>query len=755
MKKIIIEYILSKPKQALIISLLIFGACLPGVLMLKEEFGYKAWYAKDDPLMELYRNFERKFGNDDSVMIAVYNPKGLINENDLKVIGELTEKLWLVEDIFRVDSISNYDLITSNKDEITVAPLIDAEKKIDPEDIKRKLKSDKLIQGLYINEDFTMSIIQGFLRPAFEDPPDYSVVTQNVEKMLKPFQDKGLDIRIMGGVALSHYFKSVSVDDINTLLPIVGVLFCLVLIVIYKRVSGVVLPYVVVATSVLTMMGLAGYLGKTINMLSSAAPTILLTVAIADAIHMMTSYYFARGEGQEHLKAVRYTLEKNFFPTLFTSLTTVVGFISFANAKVKAIADIGVMISIGVVFAWYYSYFILGSILTMLPLKTKIKKKAKMDLINGKNLNGLIKNHKGKIVLLTIILIITSIFYSLKLEVNMDPVSQFKPSHPLYKSVALITEKMGSFSTMEMKIDSGKVDGVKEPAFLKKVEELEKWLVSQPNIAKTFSINDIIKQFNKIYNGGDESFYKIPDDKNIIAEELFFYTLGLPQGRDLNNRVSIDNRHLRLSVSWSIRDSLTANRYMDKVRAKAQEIDLDLVITGKMPLFHDLTSYIVSTFFDSFLIAIIGITLILYFILKSFKLAAIALIPNLLPLLVGGLLYYLSGNYVDVGTVIVASVCLGIAVDDSIHFLFEYRRYRTDKLNVSDSIEKLIKTTYPSLLFTTMTIFIGFGSFAFAQYVPNARFGIMVSLILVVALLADFFILPAILYYTDKDKKYE
>lgn len=730
-----------------------FLLCVPGVFKLKEEFGYKAWYNNDDPKMELYRNFEKKFGNDDSVIIAVYNPKGILNAKDFKAISEITDKLWLIQDVFRVDSIVNYDIVHADNDSIDVIPLVDFQKENDFSVVQEKIRADHNITNLLIDEKQTMTLIQGYLRPAFDDPPDYSEITIAVKEMVKPYIDQGLDIRVMGGVALSHYFKKASISDIQTLLPVVFLIFIIILAFIYRRVSGVLLPFIVVALSILTMMGLAGYLGKTINMLSSAAPTILLTVAIADAIHMITSFFISKNEGSDHVTAVRYSLDKNFLPTLFTSLTTAIGFISFATAKVKAIADIGLMISIGVIFAWIYSYFTLGAILRLVDLKVKKVKDKKFNLLSPTGINGFIKKFKMPILLCSFLIMVLGLFSIPKLEVNMDPVGQFRDEHPLVQTVNLITEKMGSFSTMEMEIDSGSPDGIKNPEFLKKVESFEKWLLNLKPIGNTYSVTGIIKELNKNFNNGNKSFEVIPNDKQIIAEELFFYSLGLPEGRSINNRISLNNRFMRLTVNWDVRDSVTANKYMDLIRQEAEKRNLNMVITGKMPLFHDLTGYIVGTFINSFIFAFIAITLILIFILKSVRLALLALIPNLFPLIVGAFLYYISGNFIDVGTVIVASVCLGIAVDDSIHFLYEYKRYRTEGLNTSLSVEKLIKTTYPSLLFTTLTIFVGFGCFVFAEYVPNARFGVMVSVILMFALWADFYILPSILYYVDKDER--
>ena len=197
-------------------------------------------------------------------------------------------------------------------------------------------------------------------------------------------------------------------------------------------------------------------------------------------------------------------------------------------------------------------------------------------------------------------------------------------------------------------------------------------------------------------------------------------------------------------------DSKTSNLYFDRIQKEADKLGLDILITGKTPLFHALTPYIVKTFNDSFISALIFITIILIIALRSFSLGLLTLIPNVFPLILGAGVFYFTGYDVDMGTVLVASVCLGIAVDDSIHFLFEFKNYKEIGFDSKSAIEKIITTTFPALFMTTILICLGFGAFIFGSYVPNVKFGVSVACILMFALLADFIILPGILLLRKK-----
>lgn len=765
-----VSLIIKKPLTCLLLFLTLFAVIAPGVLKVKQQFGYKIWYNDKDPLMELFRVFEGKFGNDDMGSIAVYTEDGIFNKKTLTAIVELTDAMGDVSDMVRVDSLSNYSYIFSNNDEINVQPFIDVDELSSYDDKKikelRKLYlEDPNLKGLVVDEKETMTLVNAFVRPSYQgDVPDYSGITQELYDLAEEFRKKYPEIQFLvtGTVVLTDEFKRVTFDDLKLLLPLVHGLFILILIFIYRRRSGVLLPYAIIISCILMMTGINGYIGFNINSLSSAGPTILLTVAIADAIHIMTVYFWGIKNNYSSMDAVRYSLTKNFYPTMLTSITTAIGFFSFAPALVRPVSELGISVGCGVIFAWLATYFLVGPLLCFMPKmskKTRALEKSNITEAVGTvvpskftltNIDRIYR-YRYLIVLITFCLFFGSLYVATGLEVNMDPFDQFGKKNAYVQRINKIEEKFGAIATMHMMVDCDGADCAKEPKFLKEVEKFENWIVTLPEVERTFSINNIIKNINRVLNNNDMKNFVIPDSKEAVGQELFFYTLDLPPGREINNRINLQNDSIRVTAQWNVKDSVSANNVMTAVRKKAKEMNLDLKITGKMPLFHQLTPYVVSTFADSFLIAFISITIILIIVLKSFKIGLLALVPNLFPLATGAAIYYFSGAYVDMATVIVASVCLGIAVDDSIHFLFEYQKYRAQGKNIKDTFGVIFTNTFPALFFTTLIICIGFGSFVIAEYQPNAKFGITTAGVLLIALIADFIALPALLFITERD----
>lgn len=764
-----VKNIQENPKRYLLISLFLFLCTAPGLIFLEQDFSYRTWYSEEDPLLKTFDKFERNFGNDDNLILGLYNKDGLYNPESIKKLHALTEETWKIKHIVRVDSLTNFEYSTSEDDMIDVAPLVDSDKvssytQNDINILKTKVRSHDFLEGSFISDDGTMAIIVAQVQPSYVELANNQIITNSARDISKKYSDDKHSIQISGTSVLTHMFKEATEQDMAMLIPFVYAIFTLVLWLIYRRKSGIFIPYLIISVSILMMMGTASFLGHKLNALSGVAPNILLTIAIADTVHILTVYYFGLKQGFSNNEAVNYTLTKNFYPTLLTSLTTAVGFFSFGSAKIGPIADMGVAVGIGVFYAWIATYMLVGPILQLLP-KINKDKSHKDDSIESaethievnpktKKLVDLLYKQRFLIVGFSILLTGLSLYTGAKsLEVNLDPYSQFADDHQFNLDINKINKHMGPTNDVDFMIYAGDVDKAKDPMFLKKVEKFEDWLKTRPKISGTFSINDVIKDINKTIHNGDKKYSVIPDTQEEVAQLLFLYESGLPEGKELTNLKNLKSDAIHLTATWSIVQSKLANVEMKIIKDKAKEMGLNLDITGKVPLFHDLTPYVVSSFLESFTMAFILITTILVIVLKSWRLGFLALVPNLFPLIVGAAIYGLSGEYVDMASVLIASVCLGIAVDDSIHFLFEYKKYRGLNYSPSESIELIFTNTAPSLINTTLIIMLGFGCFYFANYTPNSKFGVMVAIILFIALIADLILLPAILMINEKRTK--
>ena len=286
--------------------------------------------------------------------------------------------------------------------------------------------------------------------------------------------------------------------------------------------------------------------------------------------------------------------------------------------------------------------------------------------------------------------------------------------------------------------------------FLKKVEALKEWLNEQEHINKTIDIVDIVKEMNQNMNQGDESFYSLPETKKHVAEYLFLYSMSLPQGMDMTNRVSLDYESMRMSVLWSIFDTRGWLKHVAEIEQKAQELDLKVKATGKFLLFQRMMDYVVMTFFQSVTMALFLVAILMSLLFRSLKLGLLSLVPNVLPLFFGGALMYLTGIDLNIGSAIVASVCLGIAVDDTIHFLSQYYRQRSLGLEPVEAMASIMTYTGSALIITTGILVSGFSLYMFADFIPSVNFGQLCAVVLTGALAVDLIFLPALLFCFQK-----
>jgi hypothetical protein len=310
-----------------------------------------------------------------------------------------------------------------------------------------------------------------------------------------------------------------------------------------------------------------------------------------------------------------------------------------------------------------------------------------------------------------------------------------------------MSENVGGLRPVEFLIKTGKKDGIKELEFLSRVDQFQGELTALPYVSSAVSIVDVLKATNRALYDGDEAAYRLPQSQDGVAQELLLYTMSLPQGSSIDDKLSADYDVLRLTVLISLTDTTESTRAIGKMQSRAKELGLDVIVTGKTIMFDGLSHYMVMTFILSFTVAAMLISLLLCLVFKSWKLGLLSLLPNMIPIAVGGAVLYFMQYPLDPPMSIVISLCLGIAVDDTIHILANYRRLMTEGYRAQDAIAEIFEKTAPALVTTTTILVVVFGSFLTASFVPNAHFGIITAVVLAFALVFDLLFLPAMLSF--------
>ncbi len=753
-KKIFVNIALKYPIRSLLISsltILIFSA---GLVKFQEDYSVRTWFTTDDPLIKDLDEFEKKFGSDESIIVYIKHTKSLFNIESFKMVKEITDKLWHVENVIRVDSFTNYNLAQTQDDDILIGPVISDDQVINEKDIqtaKRLLLKDPLAPNYLISEDGTAALIHARIKPIFKGSPNNKLITSQVNDIINKYQDKGeYRFGVNGVIAINDTFRELAEKDLSKLLPILIILISILLFVNFKSSFSIFASLLVMGVTITSTLGITSFFGIKFNNLMSIVPSILIAICLADCIHILKSYTRFRNDQKDLDEAIRLTIDKNFLPTFLTSFSTSIGFMSLYTAKLIPIKHLGVTAAIGTLLAWLFTFsFFIPLIKIINPKIKKIKnEKRNFNLFS----TNLIYKYKKTIIFIFSSLFFIGVYLSTKLNVTSDPYKYFDKNVKIRKINDEIIKNIGGGSGPEIIIKTGKADGIKDPLFLQKVDQFQNWLNKVPHITKTISIVDIIKQMNKTMHNNNPENFVLPKTQNEIAELLLLYTMSLPQGMGLNDRVTVKNDALRLTLLWTISDSKTNLIWFDKIEAKALELGLNAKITGKLPLYQKMNKNVVKTLLYSISLAIFLISVIMVITFRSIKIGLISMIPNVIPLALGTIFLYVFNYHLDLGTVLVYSVCLGISVDDTIHFLVHYFNNRKKGLSPQQSVDLIYIETAPALITTTMILVLGFGTFILGDYVPSQSFGILTAVILVIALLCDLILLPAI-FMLSKNKK--
>lgn len=755
------SFITRRPGRAALLGLLGFGVIVAGLPRLRANFTHTAFFKGNDPALLRFEAFERRFGNDDAVVVVLHSPSGIFDVESATALRELTARMWKVPDVIRVDSLANFQWVHASGDEIEVESLLPEDGPLSPELLAARRQvalAHETIPDYLVSRDAKTALLYARIKPIFDQAGRPATIAAETRKVVADLSRGDHTIHLTGSPIINTAFEESSRHDSSRLVPLLLAMVLLFLIGSFRRLGGVVMPLVVIFATVLLALAIGGWFGLELSVVTMTLPQVMIAVCVADAVHLLATFYQARRRGFARRDAAHHALAKNFLPTILTTVTTAAGFYSFATAKLPPVVALGVMAGTGTILAWFVTYLMLGPLMVIWPGREPTATPATATSAATPESSALkaatpfttafvgwVNRWRWAILAATVVLTAGATALSLRNTVNSDPFKYFRKGYPLRTAQEFVLSHLNGVVTLEMVVDSGVEDGIKDPAFLRKVEELERQAAALPGITKAVSVVDIIRQTHRSLNGGQQSFYVLPDSRETIAQELLLYTMSLPQGMDVNDRISVKNDAIRVTIIGTITESNAAVRTAEQLEAMAHALGLDAKATGKTMLYQTMNGAVVISFIQSLVLAfgLIGVIMLASF--RSIKLGLVAMIPNVLPLVIGGAVLTLIGQPLDIGTVLVASVCLGIAVDNTIHILSGFSRHTREGATPAEALARLLAHTGPAMVITTLVLVAGFGTLAFGTFVPNVFFGIMTATILTTGLVADLILLPALL----------
>ena len=755
--------ILQKYKWGIVILIPLLVLTLATSLKnLSFEGSYRIWFGENSKILSDYDNFRLTFGNDDSLIIAFKDDNGIFNKKALGVVQRITDKLWKTKYITRVDSITSYQYIYADKDdpdEIIVEDFIQNLDSSSPSYLKQRRDIavvDPQVSGSLISFDGKTTMISARLVAKAGESEDISFELMGlIQKILEPeIKEHGYKFWLNGGAPLTTSFVTIAQDDGGFFTPLVIVSVLIILFLLFKRVSGALIPMAVVVLTMLIVLFIQVLLGYKLNNFTANIPVFIVAIGIADAVHIYIIWLMYRKKGEDNESAVKHTIGKNMLPIFLTSLTTSIGFASLGISEIVPVATLGIATATGAILAFILSVVFMPSLLLMLnkEIKPTLKEEDSEKISQRyKKYARFLISHDKKIVLFTTLLFVVMGAGLFMVKVDSNTIRYFDKEVEIRKSTYFIMENLTGPMSYEIVVDSKKKDGIKEPEFLNHVQKFyDEFQAKFSDVRHMSSLLDVVKQFNKVMNSDNLAFYKVPDSNELVAQYLLLYSMSLPQGMEINDKMDTQERLLRVTVQVNLVDTSKDLEMMQWAEDWWKNTSYSAKINGQTKMFAHMQSSVTDTLIYSMSIAMILISFMMIIIFKNIKLLFIFILPNILPMvLVVGIMGWLGIN-IDLGVAVAGAIVLGVAVDDTIHFFVKYFDAKKMKLSQVDAFAYVLQYAGTAILFTTIILSVSFLLFTGSKFAPNFNFGIVTACALVIAFIADLLLLPAILSIMEK-----
>ncbi len=744
-------------KWIIFISVLFFLTLGTGAKNLTATSDFRIYFSDDNPQLVAFENLEKIYGKQDSLSFFIQpRNKNLFTKENLTLIWELTEKSWDLPYATRVNSLTNYQHTAVEGDDLNTDYLLDDPDLLSPEKIKY-IKDVILNEPSLINfltdKNGQVTIITVRLTMPNEVSKANTETILAARELREQFAQRYPDVKInIGGSSAAGVSLGDAVaTDMSTLVIGSYLVIITALILLLRSLRGMIATLLLITFSIVMTMGIYGWFNYTMSPVAGWVPSIIMTIAVADSVHILISYFHSLHNGLNRNEALHESLRINVNPVFVTSLTTIIGVLCLNFSDSPPFQDLGNMVAIGVLIAFILSMTLLPALITWMSIdKSKINRSSKVWMDNFANW-VILQRRKILIVMSAFTLVIINFIPNNVLTEEWH--NYFDDSFEIRNTVDGVNQNLSGVHYLRYLIKSGEENGIHEPAYLNTLENFSIWLKQQENVAYVSTLADISKRLNKNLHEDQQSWYRIPDSRELAAQLFLLYETGLPRELNLDDLVNHNRDSTLVTVIVHKTDSeflldldRRAQNWLKQYAAKYESSEA----TGLDMIFAHINHRNIRSLLKGTFIALILISFVLIIALKSVRLGLISLIPNLVP---AALAYGTWGIFIgkiDMSASIVICMSLGIVVDDTVHFLSKYLRARREKgYDVNQGMRYAFNTVGIALMITTAVLVSGFLVLATSHFSPTWVSGLLLAITLSYALLTDFLLLPPLLSVLD------
>ncbi len=736
--------------------LIIAGAIvsIPRVNITHIDNDITAWFSKQDPVYQDYERFRTEFGGTRSLIVAFKAESAdlLFSPGTLAFIEHVSADVERVDTVDRVASLATATIVEATSDGgLEVRKLLANKRQASAADVRQRALTDDLIRGDLVSDDATVTA----LVVTFDESRIDSVragVIQKIHEIIDPQLPRGVTAYYNGSLEISETYNRVTLDNQRRFTPPIMLFTVAAIFITFRSWRKTLLSMIAVLISVLWTLGLYSVMGFSYNVLSSMILPLIVVLAIADDVHMMQHWDEERRLGDNEY-AFKATVSHLAAPLLGASATTALGMLSLATSHVVAVRAFGIGSAVGIMIDFVISLVLVPTLLTWMKPETAEAPHERYLIAPLQKIARFSCEYPVRVVVLSILVGSIAALGMLRLRVDTNHINFFRPSHPISRSAAVIDRELSGVYSFQIMLE-GPPDSLKTADALHRIDRLEQSLRSFPHVRKVTSVVDYVKRINKELNDGRQEAAVVPADANTIAQELFVFGLSGEGREELARVVATDYSRAQISVKLeSMSSDLVLQLVEDADRLAKTTFSgtgISALTTGSGRLFSTLDHYLVTSQLSSFATAFITVFGVIFVVFRSARFGVLTIVPNVLPVLaVLGVMGYLDIS-MNVATVMLASVALGVVDDDTIHFINRYRREVAAGASTDEAIGIATAHEGRASLTTALINSCGFGVLLLSEYRPTAWFGGLLALTLAVAFLAEVFILPATIKLTPR-----
>ncbi|MQX53856.1 efflux RND transporter permease subunit [Alcanivorax sediminis] len=721
----------------------------------------RIFFTEDNPDFKRFVALEDNFTANEVVLFVIH-PKDdqIFTRETLAAIEALTEDAWLLPHATRVDSLANFQHTEVEGDDLFVAPLVEYADQLSNEElgeIRQIALSEPSLIGRLISDKGHVAGIAATVTMG-EGKTEAPEITEAAREMVRQYRERypDIDFMVTGTVIFNQASAEATEQSMNSTLPLAFVVMLLCLWLILRSVMFVVVTLCVIGFSILSAMGLAMWLGIEFSPIVGMAPAMILTLAVADSVHILASYRHERLESRSREQAIVESLRINFQPVWLTSLTTAIGFAILNFSESQPFRALGNVVLIGVLLAFFFSVVLLPVLVMLIPHRIEPGKQRDFSPLMERLAQHLNRHYKPWLLGMSVLAV--GLTASIGLNSINDVFNEyFDETFEVRRVNDFAMSEMTGMHRIDYAVPAADSGGAMDPEFQKNLDKLHHWVEQQEHVVYVTSYVNVIKRLNRDMHGGDPEYYRVPDSRELISQYTLLYELSLPQGLGLEDQLDIDKSQARVVVmleNIGSRPVLEFNQRVEDWMAENWPDYMQTKGTGMDVLFGHVTMRNINSMLSGALIALISVSVLLIIALRSFRYGLLSLIPNLLPAAMAFGLWGVINGEIGLAVSVVACMTLGIVVDDTVHFLSKYVRAKRELgLNTEKAVEYALRTVGVALVATSVVLVANFAVIGTSHFYPNSSMGLLSAITIAMALFVDLFFFVPLLNALDRRRK--